>query len=150
MDRLTLSNFNDGIADTGNGGRAPDMEVSQWRGNTQAGNNVRISSKIFSQARNFRMNQIYKYDENFEWNFDNTFEYKTKFILAMMEDGVEDILPADTMLRFIPEPEDLIYVSGATTQRLVYYSQDYDFENNELQAIMEFKIWSLTNGLKLP
>ena len=102
MDRLTLSNFNDGIADTGNGGRAPDMEVSQWRGNTQAGTNVRIPSKIFSQARNFRMNQIYKYDENFEWNFDNTFEYKTKFIRAMMEDGVENILPTDMMLRFIP------------------------------------------------
>ena len=96
------------------------------------------------------MNQIYKYDENFEWNFDNTFEYKTKFIRAMMEDGVENILPTDMMLRFIPQPEDLIYESGATKQRLMFYSQDYDFENNELQAIMEFKIWSLTNEVKLP
>ena len=78
------------------------------------------------------MNQIYKYDENFEWNFSNSFEYKTKFIKAMMEEGVDKILPNDIMLRFVPEPEELMYNSGTTKQRLIFYSQDFDFENNEL------------------
>ena len=44
MERATISNFNDEIAETGNSGRAPDMDISQWRGNTQAGANVRILS----------------------------------------------------------------------------------------------------------
>ena len=40
----------------------------------------------------------------------------------MMEDGVDNILPNDLMLRFVPEPEDLMYNSNNTKQRLIYYS----------------------------
>lgn len=42
------------------------------------GRNSRHSSEVFSKARNFRMNQIYKYTKVTEWNYDNMFEFETK------------------------------------------------------------------------
>ena len=37
----------------------------------------RHSSKIFSLARNMRINQMYKYAEVATWDFDNIFKYES-------------------------------------------------------------------------
>ena len=87
--RLTINDFiNDGPdPETRNVSKASNLSeedrirgVSQWQGKTFRGTNARISSKIFSAARNFRMNQIYKYEENTDYHFHNTFKYQTIFI----------------------------------------------------------------------
>ena len=102
--------------------------VSRWQGDTHRGTNIRISSKIFSQARNFRMNQIYTYEEHTDYHFYNSFKYQTIFIEKMMEEGLNKLKNttlASDMLRFIPEEDEMFHHYGKDNkqkQRLVFYS----------------------------
>jgi hypothetical protein len=124
--RLTINDFINDAPD----GRDISIDdkirgISNWKGDTHRGTNIRISSKIFSQARNFRMNQIYKYEENTNYHFYNSFNYQTIFIEKMMEEGTEKLKNTDEMLRFIPEDEEMFHHYGKDNkqkQRLIYYS----------------------------
>ena len=125
--RLTINDFiNDGPD-----GRDVSIDdqirgISKWKGDTHRGTNIRISSKIFSQARNFRMNQIYKYEENTNYDFYNSFKYQTIFIEKMMEEGLDKLKNANDMLRFIPEEDEMFHHYGKDKnkqkQRLIFYS----------------------------
>ena len=125
--RLTINDFiNDGPE-----GRDVSIDdqirgVSKWQGDTHRGTNMRISSKIFSQARNFRMNQIYTYEDHTDYHFYNTFKYQTIFIEKMMEEGLDKLKLAEEMLRFIPEEAEMFHHYGKEKnrqkQRLLYYS----------------------------
>ena len=61
LSRLTINDFiNDGPESPGLKSNVSSEEairgVSKWSGENYRGTNIRISSKIFSAARNFRMN----------------------------------------------------------------------------------------------
>ena len=76
------------------------------------------------------------------------------FIEKMMEDGLDKVESTKEMANYIPLEEEMFQEYGKEKkrekQRLIYYSQDYDYSNNELQQVMQFKIWARTNGLDLP
>lgn len=95
------------------------------------GRNSRHSSKVFSKARNFRMNQVYKYTKNKAWDYDNMFEFETKEFEQLMEKGINNIIPTNTMFIYVPIDTEM-KLPGSESQRLVYYSQQYDYENTEL------------------
>ena len=139
--RLTINDFiNDGPESPGlisNVSNEAFRGISTWQGENYRGTNIRISSKIFSQARNFRMNQIYTYEENTDYHYYNTFKCCTMFIEKMMEDGLDKVESTKEMANYIPLEDEMFQEYGKEKkrekQRLIYYSQDYDYSNNELQ-----------------
>ena len=95
------------------------------------------------------MNQVYKYTKNKAWDYDNMFEFETKELEQLMEKGINHIIPTNTMFIYVPIDTEM-KLPGSESQRLVYYSQQYDYENTELQKINEFKIWAQMQGHELP
>ena len=51
------------------------------------------------------------------------------------------------MFIFVPEYEDQTFKGK---HRLIYYSEQYIYENKELQKINEFKVWAHTQSLEIP
>ena len=123
LTRLTINDFiNDGpeagMRDASKASTDDRIRgVSQWQGKTFRGTNQRISSKIFSAARNFRMNQIYTYEENIVYDFYNTFKYQTMFIEKMMEDGLDKVQSTSEMANFIPLEDEMFHEYGKEKKR---------------------------------
>lgn len=57
----------------------------------------RFSSKVFSAARNFRMDKIFKYEEYKMWHYDNAFEFESKEIENLIEENINNQLPSKYM-----------------------------------------------------
>jgi hypothetical protein len=47
-------------------------------------------------------------------------------------------------------PEEFYYKDNELKERLIYYGGDSTFEDDEIQYIMEFKVWCLMNNQLLP
>ena len=70
----------------------------------------RHSSKIFSLARDLRMNQIYKYEEQENWTWDKKFEFENEGQWELCgAKGASEIMPTEEMQRWIPELQELIF-----------------------------------------
>lgn len=74
----------------------------------------RFSSKVFSAARNFRMDQMFKYEEYKMWHYDNIIEFESKEIENLIEESINDQLPAEFMFRFIPFEDEMIFIKDKT------------------------------------
>ena len=77
-----------------------DLVVDQTQNKESRRSKRRASSKIFSMARNERMNQIYKYENNKVWTFKEMIEFPEESDAFL--DGENEELTTEEMRRFIP------------------------------------------------
>lgn len=67
---------------------------------------------MFSKARNFRMEQIYKYAKGTAWDYDNMFTFETKEFENLMEKGINQILPTNSMFIYVPIDDEMKLLTG--------------------------------------
>ena len=80
----------------------------------------RHSSKIFSLARNMRINQMYKYAEVKRWDFENIFKYESDEIKQEITFNKRNLFPGE-YINYVPEREELMLPHKSFKQRLIYY-----------------------------
>ena len=84
-------------------GQLPDPRVSSFPD--------RFSSKIFSAARNFRMDKMFTYEEYKMWHYGNAFDFESKEVEDRIEENINKQLPLEFMFSFVPVEEEMTFIS---------------------------------------
>ena len=66
----------------------------------------------------------------------------------MGAEGAKSVIPNSQMQRFVPESSEYHLNFKPQKQRCIFY--DNELEDHEIQMIMNFKVWALVEGYKLP
>ena len=90
------------------------------------------------------MTKIIKYEDRCIWTWDKMFTFNNSHHEQICSQCA--MSPTTEMLSWHPEAEELMFQQT----RLIFYSEDYPYDTNELQLIMNFRVYCLMTNRKLP